>query len=132
MRVPLRTVVREWGRIGLIGFGGPPAHVALLRELTVERRGWIEAREFEDANAACQLLPGPGSTQMAIYTAQRVAGRTGAIVGGLGPLRQTQSFHEAVGCDDCFGTDHGSITAYLATIGVDADTLVALADALTA
>ena len=83
MRVPLGTVVREWGRIGLIGFGGPPAHVALLRELTVERRGWIEAREFEDANAACQLLPGPGSTQMAIYTAQRVAGLPGAFAGGL-------------------------------------------------
>ncbi len=83
MRVPLRTVVREWGRIGLIGFGGPPAHVALLRELTVERRGWIEPREFEDANAACQLLPGPGSTQMAIYTAQRVAGLPGAFAGGL-------------------------------------------------
>ena len=83
MRVPLPTVVREWGRIGLIGFGGPPAHVALLRELTVDRRGWIGAREFEDANAACQLLPGPGSTQLAIYTAQRVAGLPGAVLGGL-------------------------------------------------
>jgi chromate transporter len=81
--VPLPTVLLEWGRIGLIGFGGPPAHVALLRELTVERRRWIEAREFEDANAATQLLPGPASTQLAIYCAQRVAGGAGAIVGGL-------------------------------------------------
>ena len=38
VRVPLPTVLREWGRLGLIGFGGPPAHVALLRELCVERR----------------------------------------------------------------------------------------------
>jgi chromate transporter len=82
-RLPLATVAREWGRIGLIGFGGPPAHVALLRELTVDRRRWIEAREFEDANAATQLLPGPASTQMAIYCAQRVAGGAGAVVGGL-------------------------------------------------
>ena len=59
-RVGLGTVLREWGRLGVIGFGGPPAHVALLRELCVERRGWIDAREFEDANAAAQLLPGPG------------------------------------------------------------------------
>jgi chromate transporter len=81
--VPLRTVLREWGRIGLIGFGGPPAHVALLRELTVERRRWLEPREFEDANAATQLLPGPASTQLAIYCAQRVAGRAGAIAGGF-------------------------------------------------
>ena len=79
----LGTVAREWGRLGAIGFGGPPAHVALLRELCVERRGWIDAREFEDANAAAQLLPGPASTQLAIYCAQRVAGRAGAVVGGL-------------------------------------------------
>jgi chromate transporter len=82
-RTGLAEVVREWGRIGLIGFGGPPAHVALLRELTVERRGWLTAREFEDANAATQLLPGPGSTQLAIYCAHHVAGRRGAVAGGL-------------------------------------------------
>ncbi len=76
-------MAREWGRIGLLGFGGPPAHVALLRDLTVARKAWIEAREFEDAFAACSLLPGPASTQLAIYTAQRVAGRAGALVGGL-------------------------------------------------
>jgi len=79
----LATVAREWGRIGLLGFGGPPAHVALLRELTVDKRGWLDAREFADAFAACNLLPGPASTQMAIYTAQRAAGRWGAIIGGL-------------------------------------------------
>lgn len=83
-RVPLATVVREWGRLGFTGFGGPPAHVAMLRELCVERHHWIDAREFEDANAACGLLPGPASTQLAIYCAQRVAGRAGAVVGGLG------------------------------------------------
>ncbi len=82
-RVPLKTVLREWGRIGVIGFGGPPAHVALLRELVVERRRWIRARDFEDANAACQLLPGPASTQMSIYCARRVAGNAGALAGGL-------------------------------------------------
>lgn len=81
--VPLRTVLREWGRIGLVGFGGPPAHVALLRELVVERRGWLTPKAFEDANAACGLLPGPASTQLAIYCAQRIAGRRGAVVGGL-------------------------------------------------
>ncbi len=83
MQVPLAQVFREWGRIGCIGFGGPPAHVALLRDLCVERRGWLDAQEFEDANAACGLVPGPASTQLAIYCAQRVAGLPGAIVGGL-------------------------------------------------
>src|SRR5918997_5005247 len=82
-QVPLATVLREWGRIGVIGFGGPPAQVALLRELTVERRRWIDAREFEDANAATQLIPGPGSTQLAIFCALRAGGVAGAIAGGL-------------------------------------------------
>jgi chromate transporter len=79
----LGTVLREWGRIGVTGFGGPPAHIALLRRLCVERRGWLDAAEFEDAIAACNLLPGPASTELAIFCAWRVRGRAGAVVGGL-------------------------------------------------
>jgi chromate transporter len=56
----------------------------LLRQLVVERMGWMDARSFEDANAACGLLPGPASTQLAILCAYRVAGAAGGIVGGLG------------------------------------------------
>jgi chromate transporter len=78
------VVAREWTRLGLIGFGGPPAHIALLRQLVVVRRRWMDARAFEDATAACGILPGPASTQMAIYCAYRVAGPVGAVVGGLG------------------------------------------------
>src|ERR1700685_2434211 len=79
----LATVLREWGRIGCTGFGGPPAHIALLRRLCVDRRGWLDAREFEDAIAVCNLLPGPASTQLAIFCAWRVRGRLGALAGGL-------------------------------------------------
>ena len=82
-RVSLGTVLLEWGRIGCIGFGGPPTHIALLRDLCVARHGWLTARDFEDAVAACNLLPGPASTQLAIYCAWRVRGRPGAAVGGL-------------------------------------------------
>jgi chromate transporter len=81
-QVPLATVLREWGRIGCIGFGGPPAHIRLLRQLVVERRGWLDAREFEDAIAVCNLMPGPASTQLAIFCAWRLRGRAGALVGG--------------------------------------------------
>jgi len=81
---PLKTIAREWLRIGLIGFGGPPAHVTLLRELVVRKNGWMDARAFEDANAACSLLPGPSSTQLSIFCAYRVGGPIGAVVGGLG------------------------------------------------
>jgi chromate transporter len=80
--VSLWTVLREWGRIGCIGFGGPPAHIRLLRQLCVERRGWLDAREFEDAIAVCNVLPGPASTQLAVFCAWRLRGRLGALVGG--------------------------------------------------
>lgn len=63
--------------------GGPQAHTALLREMMVEREQWLTAREFQDAVAATSLLPGPASTQLAIFCARAVAGIKGAIVGGL-------------------------------------------------
>jgi chromate transporter len=81
-RPRLGVVLREWTRIGCIGFGGPPAHIALLRELCVTRRRWMDDREFEDAIAATNLLPGPASTQLAIYCAWRLCGIPGALVGG--------------------------------------------------
>ncbi|UTI66032.1 chromate efflux transporter [Paraconexibacter antarcticus] len=79
----LTTVLREWGRIGCLGFGGPPAHIVLFRALCVDRRRWLTAEDFEDAIATTNLLPGPGSTQMAIFCGWRTAGVPGAIVGGL-------------------------------------------------
>jgi chromate transporter len=84
----LGRIAREWLRIGCIGFGGPPAHIALLRKLCVEREGWLSAEEFEDGVATTNLLPGPASTQLAIYCAWRLGGPAGALVGGacfIGP-----------------------------------------------
>ncbi|HEX3509460.1 MAG TPA: chromate efflux transporter [Solirubrobacteraceae bacterium] len=78
------AIAREWTRIGVIGFGGPPAHIALLRDLVVARRRWFQPQAFEDAIAACNLLPGPASTQLAIFAAYRVGGPWGAVIGGLG------------------------------------------------
>ena len=82
-RVSLALIVREWARIGCIGFGGPPTHIKLLRELCVQRRGWLDARQFEDAIAVCNLLPGPASTELAIFCAWRLRRRPGAVAGGL-------------------------------------------------
>jgi chromate transporter len=82
-RVGLVTIAREWGRIGAISFGGPPAHITLLRQLCVQRRRWLTDTEFEDGIAATNLLPGPASTQLAIFCAWRLAGPLGALVGGV-------------------------------------------------
>ena len=82
-RVPIGTIAKEWARLGCIGFGGPPTHISLLRRMCVQERGWIDAKEFEDAIATTNLLPGPASTQLAIYCAWRLRGAVGGIVGGL-------------------------------------------------
>lgn len=79
----LGVILREWGRIGCLGFGGPPVHIRMLRDLCVNRHGWLDAHEFEDAVATCNLLPGPSSTQLAILCAWRARGAAGAWVGGL-------------------------------------------------
>ena len=81
--VSLPTIARQWGRIGVTGFGGPPAHITLLRKLCVEDEAWLSAKEFEDGIAATNLLPGPASTQLAIFCAWRLRGVPGAILGGL-------------------------------------------------
>jgi len=81
--VTLPTIAREWSRIGVTGFGGPPAHIALLRKLCLEEEAWLSAKEFEDGIAATNLLPGPASTQLAIFCAWRLRGVPGAILGGL-------------------------------------------------
>lgn len=81
--VSLATIGREWTRLGCVGFGGPPTHIALLRRMCVEERHWIEPEEFEDAIAATNLLPGPASTQLAIFCAWRLRGVAGGIVGGV-------------------------------------------------
>jgi chromate transporter len=80
----LAQIAKEWGRIGCIGFGGPPAHVVLLREMCVTRRGWLTDVQFERAVAATNILPGPASTQLAIYCAWRLRGTRGALLGGAG------------------------------------------------
>jgi chromate transporter len=81
--VSFATIAREWTRMGCTGFGGPPAHIALLRQLCVDDRGWLSAHEFEDGIAAVNLLPGPASTQLAIFCAWRLRGPRGGIVGGV-------------------------------------------------
>jgi chromate transporter len=82
-RVGLVTIAREWTRIGCLGFGGPPAHIALLRKLCVERRAWLSPEEFEDGIAAVNLLPGPASSQLAIFCAWRLRGAPGGVIGGV-------------------------------------------------
>ena len=82
-QVSLSVIAKEWLQLGITGFGGPPAHIALLRKLCVEKNKWIESTEFEDAVATTNLLPGPASTQLAMFCAWKLRGIRGALLGGL-------------------------------------------------
>ncbi len=78
-----REVAGVFLKIGTLGFGGPAAHVAMMRDEVVVRRQWVEEQEFLDALGATSVIPGPGSTQMAIYLSRRRAGWPGLVVGGI-------------------------------------------------
>ena len=70
-------------KLGLIGFGGPQAHIAMINDEAVVRRGWFTQEEFLAGVAICEMLPGPASTQIGIYTGYLRAGQLGALVAGI-------------------------------------------------
>ena len=69
--------------LGSLGFGGPQAHLALLHEEVVVRRHWLSEEAFLEGVAICEMLPGPASTQMGIYTGFVRGGPWGAFVAGI-------------------------------------------------
>lgn len=71
-------------KLGFTAFGGPAAHIAMLRQETVERRGWLDDRHFVDLLGITNLIPGPNSTELVIHVGYERAGWRGLIVAGLG------------------------------------------------
>jgi chromate transporter len=69
-------------RLGLTAFGGPAAHIALMEQEFVRRRGWLTAAEFLDLVGAASIIPGPSSTEVAIYIGYRRAGLRGLALAG--------------------------------------------------
>ncbi len=78
----LREVARIMFRLGWTAFGGPAAHIALLREEVVTRRGWMTQERFLDMVGASNLVPGPTSTQTVMHTSYARAGWRGLFLGG--------------------------------------------------
>jgi chromate transporter len=70
-------------KLGLLGFGGPAAHIAMMEDEVVRRRGWLDRERFLDLVGATNLIPGPNSTEMAIHIGHARAGWPGLVVAGL-------------------------------------------------
>ncbi len=79
----LREVILLFLKLGVTGFGGPAAHIAMMHEETVTRRKWFTEQEFLDLVGATNLIPGPNSTEMTIHIGFLRAGWPGLIVGGV-------------------------------------------------
>ena len=75
-------VAKEFLRLGFVAYGGPAAHVAMMEEEFVRRRGWLTRERFLDLVGAVSLLPGPSSTELAIYLGEIRAGLAGLLVAG--------------------------------------------------
>lgn len=79
----LREVVALFLRMGLTAFGGPAAHIAIMRDEVVRRRRWVDDDTFLDLLGATNLIPGPNSTEMTIHLGYLRAGWPGLIAGGV-------------------------------------------------
>jgi chromate transporter len=78
----LVELARVFLKLGLVGFGGPAAHIAMMEEEVVRRRGWLSRERFLDLVGATNLIPGPNSTEMAIHVGHLRAGWAGLVVAG--------------------------------------------------
>ncbi|MFM8001329.1 MAG: chromate transporter, partial [Actinomycetota bacterium] len=70
-RANLFEIIRLFGWLGVIGIGGPAAHIAMMRRRVVDRDRWVSEDDFAQMVGACALVPGPNSTEMAMAIGHR-------------------------------------------------------------
>lgn len=81
-QVSLRAIALLFLKLGIIGFGGPAAHIAMMREEVVRKRAWLTELEFLDLVGATNLIPGPNSTELAIHIGHEKGGLRGLLLAG--------------------------------------------------
>jgi chromate transporter len=79
---PLREIALVFLKLGVLGFGGPAAHIAMMEDELVRRRGWLSRDRFLDLLGATNLIPGPNSTEMAIHLGRERGGWRGLLLAG--------------------------------------------------
>ncbi len=82
MTPSVAELVRVFGRIGLLSFGGPAAQISLMHQELVENRPWLDEQTYLRALSLCMLLPGPEAMQLATYAGWRLRGVTGGLIAG--------------------------------------------------
>ncbi len=78
----LREISKLFLKLGIISFGGPAVHIALMQEEVVKKRRWMTEAHFLDLVGATSLIPGPNSTEMTMHIGQERAGWKGLVVAG--------------------------------------------------
>jgi chromate transporter len=78
----ISEIAQVFFKLGILGFGGPAAHIAMMRKEVVEKRQWLSEKEFLDLLGATQLIPGPNSTELAIHVGHTKGGWKGLLVAG--------------------------------------------------
>ncbi len=79
----LLEVAQVFFKLGTFAFGGPAAHIGMMRDEVVRRRQWLNDQEFLDLLGAANIIPGPNSTEMTIFLGAHRAGWRGLIIGGV-------------------------------------------------
>lgn len=80
---PLREVLAYFLRLGFIAFGGPAAHIAIMRRDLVQQRKWTNDQDFVDMLGVTNLIPGPNSTELTMHLGAERAGYRGLWLAGL-------------------------------------------------
>ncbi|HEX6254856.1 MAG TPA: chromate efflux transporter [Euzebyales bacterium] len=81
-RTKLGQLARLFGRLGVVAFGGPAAHIAMMHDEVVTRRRWLTDAQFVDLIGVTNLIPGPNSTEMTMHVGRERAGWRGLVVAG--------------------------------------------------
>ena len=79
----LTELAKLFLKLGTISFGGHAAHIAIMEQEVIERRGWLSREHFLDMIGATNLIPGPNAVELASLIGYRRAGLPGALVGGV-------------------------------------------------
>ena len=80
---PLKEIAFSFLKLGIFAFGGPAAHIAMMEEEFVRRHRWLSREKFLDLLGAASLIPGPSSTELAIYIGFLHAGWLGLVLAGI-------------------------------------------------